>query len=282
MKDWMNAWLLISSKPDLFEPGEALFWNDPHISRGMLAAHLDETTDLASRRSAIIDSTVVFWLSCGLLKPQMQLLDLGCGPGLYATRLARAGLQVTAVDLSERSLAYARTQAEREHLKIDYQWMDFLDLDACEKFDAVLQVYGELNTFSNEKRDSLLAKVWQALKPGGIFLFDLSTPVLRKRYGLKNSWYAVDGGFWRPGRHFLLENGYSYPETSVWLDQYVVIDEQGICVYRNWFHDYDLPTVEDFLAEVGFRLRHVWGDLAGSPYSEDSDWIAVCAEKACT
>ena len=65
----------------------------------------------------------------------------------------------------------------------------------------------------------------------------------------------------------------------MWLDQNVVLDEQGAHVYRNWFHDYNLSEVVDFMAAAGFRLRHIWGDLAGAPYAEGSDWIAVCAEK---
>ena len=37
-------------KPQLFEPGEALFWDDPHISKSMLEAHLNPNVDGASRR----------------------------------------------------------------------------------------------------------------------------------------------------------------------------------------------------------------------------------------
>lgn len=48
----MNLDLLkrLQEKPDLFTPGEALFWDDPHISEQLLAAHLSPEHDLASRR----------------------------------------------------------------------------------------------------------------------------------------------------------------------------------------------------------------------------------------
>jgi 2-polyprenyl-3-methyl-5-hydroxy-6-metoxy-1,4-benzoquinol methylase len=100
-----------SGKPRLFEPGEPSFWDDPHISKGMLAAHLDPESDAASRRHVTIDKDVENLLSSGFLKPGYRVLDLGCGPGLYCSRLARKGLKMTGVDISERSLDYARRYA---------------------------------------------------------------------------------------------------------------------------------------------------------------------------
>ena len=42
---------------------------------------------------------------------EMAIADFGCGPGLYAQRLARAGLNVTGIDFSANSLQYAREVA---------------------------------------------------------------------------------------------------------------------------------------------------------------------------
>lgn len=78
---------LLTVKPRLFEPGEPLFWNDPHISKGMLKAHLDPTHDAASRRPEIIDNIVKHLLDSGVLTPEMKLLDLGCGPGFMSPGL---------------------------------------------------------------------------------------------------------------------------------------------------------------------------------------------------
>ena len=40
----------LQEKPAPFTPGEPLFWDDPHISTHMLAAHLDPDFEAASRR----------------------------------------------------------------------------------------------------------------------------------------------------------------------------------------------------------------------------------------
>lgn len=269
-----------SVTPPLFEPGEPVFWNDPYISSSMLQAHLDPTIDAASRRPETMDRTVAYWFETGLLKPGMKVLDLGCGPGLYAERLGRAGTIVVGLDLSERSLEYARGRAAEEQLPIEYRCMDFFTMEYIDAFDAVIQVYGELCVFSDEKRDALLQLIYRALKKEGQFIFDVTTRALRARKGLRRGWYMSNGGFWRPGRHLVLEQGYDYPTASAWLDQYIVIDERTAAVYRNWYHDYSLDDLNCALMASGFVTRHVWNDLTGSPFTEGGDWIAVAAAKS--
>ncbi len=267
-------------KPPLFEPGEVRFWDDPHISKSMLEAHLNPDNDAASRKHATVDKEVEHLVTSGWLKPGDRVLDLGCGPCLYASRLAGKGLRVTGVDISRRSLDYAVQYAEENGLDINYQCTNFFDIEYDGEFDAVLQVDGELCTFSGEKRDELLNKIYKALESGGLFIFDISTREQRVKSGLKNRWYTSDGGFWRPGKHLVLEQGFDYPESDVWLDQYIVIGDTGkITVYRNWFHDYSLQSITEVLKKAGFEITQVWNELAGTPYRDGGDWIAVVGKK---
>jgi SAM-dependent methyltransferase len=271
----INTILEQAGIPSLFEPGEPRFWDDPHISKSMLEAHLNPDNDAASRKHASIDKEIEHLVSSGILKPGDRVLDLGCGPGLYSVRLAARGIKVTGVDISERSLDYAMAQSKEKGLNIEFRLDNFFDIDYSHTFDAVLQTNGEINTFSDEKRDELLAKLRQALKPGGLLVFDVTTRVLRMKGGLENNWYVSDGGFWRPGAHLVLERGIDYTDDNVWLDQYIVIDSDNVKVYNNWFHDYDLATIQQVLQKVGFEILHVWNDLAGAPYQEGGDWIAL-------
>ena len=189
-------------------------------------------------------------------------------------------MKVTGVDISKRSLDYAMGHAEERGLNIDYRYINFFDIDYCSEFDAVLQTHGELCTFSDEKRDELLAKIYKALKMDGLLIFDVTTRAHRMRDGLKNRWYVSDGGFWRPGRHLVLEQGFDYPEHDVWLDQYIVVgDSANVTVYRNWFHDYTLQSIRSVLEKAGFQIVHVWNDLTGNTYEEGGDWIAIVGRK---
>ena len=272
--------LLSTKKPPIFEPGDSCIWTERYISGQMLAAHLNPDIDAASRKHETIEKTVRFWLAKGLIKPGDRVLDLGCGPGLYAGRLAAAGVQVVGIDYSEVALAHAVQQAERRNLLIEYRCMNFLELKDEEEYDAVIQVFGEYNTLSNDHRDLFLANIYRTLKPGGIFLMDVSTRELRMKDGLKNNWYLSEGGFWRPGIHLVLEMGFDYPEDDIWLEQYIVVDQGGNATnYRCWFHDYSLETLTPIVEAAGFDVETAWGDLTGAPYDSQCDWIAVCLKK---
>ena len=264
-------------KPKAFTPGEKHFWDDPHISKSMLEAHLNQQHDAASRKLSTIDQTVDHLIKTGVLKSGMKLLDLGCGPGLYAKRFAGAGLDVVGLDISENSLEYARALADKSNLPIEFRCMNFLDMEYENEFDAVIQVYGELSTFSKTALEKLLLSIRKALKDDGVFIFDVSTRKLRMGNKRQNNWYYSYGGFWRPKEHLVLEMGFDYPEQDLWLDQYIIVEENGVKIYRNWFHDYSLDTITDVLKKNGFEVREVWNDLTGSRYNEDGDWIAIVA-----
>ncbi len=267
-------------KPPLFEPGEPRFWDDPYISKSILKAHLDQNHDGASRRNDEIEKTVRYLITSGLLKTGDRILDLGCGPGLYSSRLCIEGMKVTGIDLSLRSIDYARVQAEKDGHNIDYVCADFFDINYEGNFDAVLQVYGEICTFSEEKRDVLLSLIHRALKDNGIFIFDVSTRELHTREGLKNRWYLSEGGFWRPGRHLVLEEGFDYPENDTWLNQYIIVDEdETVKVYRLWLHDYSFETISTTLEKSGFKVEQAWNSLSGELYRKGGDWIAIAARK---
>jgi SAM-dependent methyltransferase len=307
MRELFNNLLKLNSKPMLFEPGcrveqlgksttnsvELKFWDDPHISKSMLEAHLNPNHDAASRKPETIDKTIHHFFESGLLKPGMKVLDLGCGPGLYAERLYRSGVEVVGLDMSERSIEYAKKNIAETGWslttsiahpcnlgsEINYYCMNFFDMDYTNEFDVVIQVFGELCTFSDEMRDRLLRLIHKALKKDGVFIFDVSTRDQRMKDGLKNSWYISGGGFWRQGTHMVLEQGFDYQEQDVWLDQYVVMDDQGCDIYRNWFHDYSLESINTVLTEAGFRTKYVWNDLTGSIFAAGGDWIAIGAIK---
>jgi SAM-dependent methyltransferase len=273
----LQEWI---EKPEPFTPGEPLFWAEPHISKQMLAVHLDPNTDLASRKHETIDKSVQ-WICQRLnLREGDAVLDMGCGPGLYASRLAQRGLRVTGVDFSQRSINYARDFAASYSLEIPYRCQDYLSLDDENCYDAVLLIYGDYCTFNSEQRCRILRNVQRALKPGGHFVLDVTTEIHRQKHGATNNWYVSGSGFWRPGEHLVLEQGFSYPELKVYLDQYIVIENDGkMTVYRNWFQDFTGEMITAELEAGGFTMLGLWGDLTGSPYREDSEWIGIVARK---
>ncbi len=77
-------------RPALWSGGGNLPWDDPAFSERMLREHLDESHGAASRTTAE-RALQIAWLWDKLaLQPGSRVLDLTCGPGLYAVALAEA------------------------------------------------------------------------------------------------------------------------------------------------------------------------------------------------
>lgn len=279
MNELIRKVIELSKRPPLFEYTGQPFWNDPHISQQMLEVHIDPNSDAASRNAQAISDTVEHLFSTGVLKAGMKVLDLGCGPGLYSELIQKRGVEVVGIDCSERAIRYAKERSERLYLGITYEQMDFFDMKFENEFDVVLQIYGELNTFSDENRDRLLGLIRKALKQDGCFVFDVTTRAARDLQGPKRNWYAVSRGFWSVGEHIVLEQSFDYPQQSTWVDQFIILDDSGIRVIRNWFKDYNLETIEKVMVDQGFELLNVWGDLAGNKFTEDGAWIGLVTRK---
>lgn len=106
--------------------------------------------------------------------PPARLLDLGCGAGHQAKRLADAGYDVTGIDLSARMLDHARARAP----DCDFVLADARDFDLGDvpPFDVVYAFYDTLNHILEV--DGLLSvfrRVRRVLRSGGTFIFDLNT-----------------------------------------------------------------------------------------------------------
>lgn len=84
-----------ATKPQLYAPSTNKFWDDKHISKGMLEAHLNPEWEAATRKHEFVDKSVK-WISKIVPSSQYKFfLDLGCGPGLYAEQFSNAGYSVT-------------------------------------------------------------------------------------------------------------------------------------------------------------------------------------------
>jgi len=106
-------------------------WTDKYTSKRMLSFHLDESIIVSSRNAEFINRSVQWIVSELHIGKGTRIVDFGCGPGLFAARLAKRGASVTGIDFSKRSIAYAKEAATREQLKINYVNLDYLESERC-------------------------------------------------------------------------------------------------------------------------------------------------------
>lgn len=241
-------------KPAVYEPGDAVMWTDPYIARQLLEIHLNPDIDAASRKPQSIEKTLEF-IDKSCINPGMQILDMGCGPGIYTEKIAAKGHHVTGVDFSENSIDYARKTASLNKSNVEYICQNYLELDFLEKFDLILMIYTDLGVLVPDDREILLDKIFAALKPGGIFIFDvLNDKNLEEKFPEQQSWNVSEGGFWREQPYLELINGFHYREEKVFLRQHTIVDKtENYIKYRFWTNYFNATNLIPILAGHGFE-----------------------------
>ena len=155
----------INTRPKPFEFYTASdLWTDEHTSEMMLSFHLNEDIDVSSRNAAFIDRSVEWIASAFEIGAGTKVADFGCGPGLYATRLARMQADVTGIDFSKRSIEYARQVATKEGLAINYVNQNYLEFETDERYHLVLMIMCDFCALSPDQRKKMLTKTQQSLQ----------------------------------------------------------------------------------------------------------------------
>ena len=173
-------------------------------------------------------------------------------------RFANAGLSVTGMDISENSIKYARESATGKGLSIDYLNGNYLDMSFCSVFDAIFIISQDFCVLSPFERAKYLDNVRDALKPGGYFVFDMSTPVSEEDVVHQKDWYACDQGFWSAEPQLVLEKRFYYAEDTTYLYQYVVATNSETKVYRIYQTHYTKEFITGLLASHGLSVVGVF------------------------
>lgn len=257
------------------------FWDNDHISKMMLIAHLNPEWDAASRKPKTIEDTCQWLKKILNYQSGQSLLDLGCGPGLYTSKFYAQGLRITGIDYSKRSLDYAKNQALKNKQDIVYLYKNYLEIDYQEAFEVITLIYCDFGVLSPLDRSALLHKIYMALKPGGHFVFDVWTLANSELTSVYKNWFIHEKqGFWKPTPHLELVNKVFYEEDLISLKQHIIVEEQTrVSVYNLWEQCYTYGSITELLGAHGFEVVSITSDLTGRPYSESSKLMGVVARK---
>ena len=258
-------------------------WNDPAFSKRMLREHLDDSHGAASRptgeRQRLID-----WLWEKLdLRPDAHLLDVTCGPGLYAVELARRGAHVMGVDFGPAAVAHARDLAKAEGVaeRCNFVEADVREVDfGRERFDAALFLYGQLAVFPREQAQDLLTRIAFALRPGGRLCVELLN---QKRVDTEEStwWYTDETGLWGDAPYFSLGERFWYEEEKLSCERYYTLnldtgelDEIILCDQT-----YAVAEMAEMMRRAGVEIVEVFPAWDGLDISDAEEWVTYLARK---
>lgn len=244
----------------------------------MLAFHLDPDSAPASRPHAFIDRSAAWIVDVLGLASGSAVLDLGCGPGLYATRLARAGVTVHGIDVSRRSVAHARTVAAAEDLPATYTVGSYLTAELGGPYDAALLIYEDYCALSPDHRGALLRRTRDALRPGGALVMDVTAAPRfdLERAGVRHE-ADLDGGFWAEPPYEGTHERFTYPELRLVLDRYTIRKDGYERQFWNWLHCLTTAEVSAELLDAGFTSPDLYGDVAGVAFDPAAPSFAVVA-----
>ncbi len=259
--------------------GGNLPWDENAFSQRMLREHLDQSHGAASRRSPEIRAQIERmgnWLG---LQPGQHLLDVTCGPGLYAAEFARRGISVTGIDFSPASIAYARKLCRGlpcEFLEGDVRQMNF----AGREFDAAIYLYGQFTVLRPEESRDVLRRIAAALRPGARLLLEILD---EEHFDKADStwWYTDEAGLWGDFPYLHLGERHWDDARRAAVERFHIINltTGEMRVYGLADQVYTPAEVEAMLHGAGFEnveLHPIWGGLA---LRDAHEWMAYVAER---
>ncbi|MDY7010653.1 MAG: class I SAM-dependent methyltransferase [Planctomycetota bacterium] len=272
-----------SPEPTPWTEGDNIPWHDPAFSERMMAEHLSQSHDMASRRGATIDKHVR-WIHSELLVGQpSRILDLGCGPGLYTSRLSKLGHDCVGIDYSPASIRHAKDQAKQENLSCEYMLQDIREADFGSGFDVAMMIFGEFNVFRPSDAKAILEKARAALNDNGLLLLEAHALAAIEKIGRQDrSWYSTESGLFSDKPHLCLQENFWDADNKTATTRYFIIDSATGDVTRHaaTYQGYSDEQYRSLLAETGFDDVRFFSSLAGEEDVTQADLIAITARKA--
>jgi SAM-dependent methyltransferase len=205
-----------------------------------------------------------------------KILDLCSGHGRHTIPLAKAGYQMTALDLSKKALNILRNEAKKQGLDIRIVYSDMRKIPFQNEFDAVINMFTSFGYFTSDKENfRVLDQVVKSLKPKGKFLLDLRNRDFHLKHFQPKDWYKTKD-------YFVLEERKFNPKTNQSLVKLIIIDKNGkIHTDKYEVKFYSLAEIRKMLKKAGFnKIIKLYGSTTETKkFTPESRRLVVLAQK---
>ena len=211
------------------------------------------------------------------LQPGMRILDLPCGHGRIARRLAAMGADVTGIDRSEPFLDHARTDATAHRVAIDYRSGDMRTI-ACEnEFDVVLNWFTSFGYEDDATLRTMLKRMHRALVPGGRLLLEtLNVHECNLLPGEHSHSKELRDA---AGTHFLIDRAsYDPHDGRLHVRRFITRSGKATRSISYQLRLFSLTELTSWLHDAGFASVQAFGS-DGEVFRTDSARLIVIAQR---
>jgi len=191
-----------------------------------------------------------------------KVLDIACGEGSFAVGMAKLGYEVTGVDQSPQMIALAESRAAEEGVLADFFVEDMRSIPFFNEFDLVTCFFDSLNYMLTIKDlQEAFQNAYQALKPGGFFIFDMNTI-----FGLAVEWMQAKTYVQNEADDFIEIHRQEYDyENQIATMHITIFKQQGELWERidEAHHErgYPIADLQYLLTQMGFEISGMYGSL---------------------
>ena len=196
---------------------------------------------------------------CGI--HEGKICECACGTGSLTVPLYRAGFQMTGVDLSREMLWQAAQKARKQGITIPFVQQDMRYLKLHKPVDAVLATCDGVNyLLENKDAERFFSAAYNALKSGGVLVFDVSTP------------YKLQHVLCEQGLRCEDSDEITYIWQNTWNEKSQMVD-MDLCFFvkdtDGKYHRidesqqqraFDKQTLKTLLQQAGFCMIDFFGD----------------------
>lgn len=187
------------------------------------------------------------------LSQEAKILDLACGHGRHAVKLAQKGYDVTGVDFNKSYLRIAKKEAQKKRVSLRLVQYDMREIQFINEFDAVIMMYTSFGYFKNERDNIKVLKLARrSLKKGGRFLLDVPNKKLVIEKILGKTWNKIND-------NYVLEN--KTFGKKVLKNEVIIINPKGkINNLSSHVRLYELDEIKNILKKVDMKYAKAFGD----------------------
>jgi SAM-dependent methyltransferase len=203
------------------------------------------------------------------LPTDSKVLDLACGKGRHSITLNELGMHVLGVDLSEKSIEFAK---QFENKKLHFRVQDMRCPIENEKFDAIFNLFTSFGYFeSDEENQKVLNCISSMLNSEGLFIFDyLNLKTTLAKLKTKES-KNVDGIHFDITKNF--DGQFFRKNISVLFNGETFNFEEKV-------RGFSIEEIEKMMQEANLKPIERFGDFLLNPYHQStSDRLILICKK---